>query len=734
MAKELLESKFFNIVEIIKNKIEQKTKLEDLLTYICEQLVLSLECPGVWIGMKEDEGRVKSIAKAGELTPYLDEIEVRWDDTPLGGGAVGQAIKSSKIQFLEVGENERLLPWIPVVKKLNINTLLSIPIIGKGNEAVGALTICSQDVNGFSEASVAVLNAFAVQISLIIDSERTRDLLDKYRLLLENTKDIVLLVEPEGRIVEANQAATKIYGYTREELLALNILDLSTEIEQKVRQQTGVTNEKGIVFETIHRKKDSTIFPVEISSIVEMINGRKQIICIIRDISKRKNFESKYHINKKEMGAKVSYLTTHDILTELPNRTVFTKKLKEKLDQEQKDLFAVFIVDIDRFKFINDNYGHDIGDILLTKVAGRIKRLLNKEDIICRYGGDEFVILVNSRQTPVKTFKIASQIINRCCERFLIRGHELYVSLSMGIAIYPDNGKDVDSLIKHADIAVCSAKKTGGNGFRVYVSEEDAQLFKNFSLLGNLNNALKKNEFTLYYQPQLELATGKIIGVEALIRWLSPTGLISPGDFIPLAEDTGLIIPVGEWVMKTACDQNKRWQDNGRGRKDLKMSVNISAKQFYQENFVSTILEILADTKLEPELLNIEITESIPMKDFQAASRIIADLKKLGISITIDDFGTGYSSLNYLANLDLDYLKIDRSLIENLHIHTKKNSVVKGIINIAHNLGIMVIAEGVETKEELDFLKEHKCDFVQGFLIGHPLPVQQNLDGLIIFP
>jgi diguanylate cyclase (GGDEF)-like protein len=465
---------------------------------------------------------------------------------------------------------------------------------------------------------------------------------------------------------------------------------------------------------------------VEVNTVEEEINGRKVLISIVRDISKRKEIEMEYLSTKKEMAAKVSYLATHDILTELPNKAVLTKKLKDKLKRSENNPFAVFFIDIDRFKFINDTYGHSIGDILLIRVAERIKRLLCKEDLLCRYGGDEFVILVNGRENSAEFYKIASRIVNRCSRRFKIRGNELYISVSIGIAIYPDMGKNVDRLLKHASMAMYSAKKKGGNKYQVYVSKEDTQYFKRYSLFGYLNKALQKNEFLLYYQPQLELVTGEIKGVEALIRWFSPLGLINPGDFIPLAEDTGLIIPVGKWVTNTACKQNKKWQE--LGWIDLRMSINVSAKQFYQPCFVSTLESTLDDTNLDPESLSIEITESIAMEDFESASRIIRELKNLGISIAIDDFGTGYSSLNYLVNLDLDFLKIDRSLIKNLHTQGKKKNVVKGIINVAHNLGIKVIAEGVERQEELDFLKDHQCDLVQGFLIGYPLPVRQGVN------
>lgn len=260
---------------------------------------------------------------------------------------------------------------------------------------------------------------------------------------------------------------------------------------------------------------------------------------------------------------KVSYLETHDILTELPNRMVFTRCLKELLAQECQEPFAVLSLDIDRFKFINDNYGHDIGDTLLIKVAERIESLLTKEDLICRFGGDEFAVLVSTRPDIDKIHEIASRIITKCSQGFLIKGQELFITVSIGVAIFPDIGRDADSLLRHADMAMFAAKKNGGNRFLLTVSEKDQQPFKSYALLGELNKALQNQEFLLYYQPQLELRSGKIRGAEALIRWFSPQGLIKPADFIPLAEDTGLIIPLGDWMIKTACQQHQLWQSQG---------------------------------------------------------------------------------------------------------------------------------------------------------------------------
>lgn len=612
MPKQILELNYLSALENIKSQTRHhRNKYEALLNYLCEHLVFTFDCPGVWIGIKTDDGRIKNMASAGELAKFINQEEIRWDDPLLTDGPAGLAIKTGRIQIQETTDNHAFLSWRPIISKLNIKALLSIPII-INTEIVGAITVCSKSVDNLQEESFSKLAGVAVQASTIMEMEKIRGILDKYHLLLEDTQ---------------------------------------------------------------------------------------------------------------KLTSKLSFLETHDILTEIPNRSVFTRKLNENISNANGKQFAVFLLDIDRFKFINDTFGHDVGDTLLRQVVERIKGLLADNDLICRIGGDEFAILINSRQYLTKIYEIASNIVGECYQKFIIKEKEVYITISMGVAVFPDNGESADSLLKHADMAMYSAKNNGGNRCRFYVSPEELQPFKSYYLLSNLNNALKNNEFELYYQPQQELATGRIIGVEALLRWFSPTGFISPTDFIPLAEDTGLIVPIGEWVLKTACEQSRKWQLEGYN--NLKISVNISAKQFYQPNFVSMLDEILANTNLEPKMLNIEITESIAMKNFCSASNIISELSTMGVTITIDDFGTGYSSLNYLANLELDYLKIDKSLIENIDTQGKKSSVVKGIPSIAHNLGIKVVAEGVERQEELDFLKRNQCDLVQGYLIGRPMPIQQ---------
>lgn len=708
----ILLPQYLNIIRNMKGYRDHR-KLEELLTFICEQIVVSLGYPIIWLGIKEPNGGVRCLAKAGQAAKYIDTMEVRWDDSIYGQGAVGQAIKKGTIQCFDVQNSEVFLnPWMQIFKELEINTVLSIPIITKDSETVGALTLYCHDTDAFTEEGVSILEAFASQIAMVIDFDRTNQSLNKYRLLSENTRDIILLIEPSGKIIEANKAAVSTYQYTKEELLSRTIFDLRVDQEAVVKEQMSVASERGILFETYHKRKDGSVFPVEVSSVGEIVNGQELFISFVRDISIRKN--TLYRLE---------FLANHDNLTRLPNRNSFTEYLKRTIQDKNEQLFAIMFINIDRFKFINDVYGHEIGDRLLQEVAQRIINEVDEEDIVSRYGGDEFAVLINTIRHRDEILAISSKIITNCSERYIINEQELYISLSMGIAIYPNNGKEIESLLKHADIAMYSAKKNGGNKFHVYISEEDSKPFKSFPLISKLNKALEREEFKLVYQPQFNLTQQKITGAEALIRWYSPAGIVQPLDFIPIAEETGLIIPIGEWVIRTACKQSKTWMEQGYD--PLEMSVNISANQFYHPNFVAKVKEILEETGIDPTWLNLEITETIAMQNFESATQIIRQLNSLGVKITVDDFGTGYSSLNYLANLELDFIKLDKSLVENLHMCNKKNSVAKAIIDLAQNLGVKVIAEGVEKEEESKILKENNCDIVQGYLISRPLPPEQ---------
>ncbi|BAU27961.1 diguanylate cyclase (GGDEF)-like protein [Aneurinibacillus soli] len=432
------------------------------------------------------------------------------------------------------------------------------------------------------------------------------------------------------------------------------------------------------------------------------------------------------YLRQVETEKMVNHLAYHDSLTDLPNRLLFNERIRTALmeyEQQNKN-FAVFFFDLDRFKHVNDSLGHSIGDLLLQTVAKRLKECIKEPDIASRLGGDEFTILLVDMESMEDLEKKAQAIVDRLSEPYQLNGHEIYMTISMGISLYPEHGQTYHDLIMNADTALYYTKQTGRNGYTFYNNEMNEKSREKLSLGNDLHKALLHDNFLLYYQPQVDVQSGQIIGAEALIRWKHPEkGFISPAEFIPLAEENGLILQMGEWVLRTACQQNKAWQD--AGYEPIRMSVNLSMHQFQQKNFIESILRTLEETGLQANYLELEVTESIAMYDIENVIKKLDILDKAGIHVSVDDFGTGYSSLNYLRRLPVHTLKIDQSFVRDINIDWDDTAIVNSIITLAHTLRMNVVAEGVETQEQFAFLKEHGCDRIQGYLVSPPVPAGQ---------
>lgn len=423
---------------------------------------------------------------------------------------------------------------------------------------------------------------------------------------------------------------------------------------------------------------------------------------------------------------KIHNLAYYDSITSLPNRLHLTETLNEVLNEATKDnsTFALLYFDLDRFKQINDTLGHDFGDRVLDLVGKRISRLIRKSDALARIGGDEFLVLISGIKSENEAVLLANRIIEDFKKPFIVSTYSLYLTTSIGIAIYPEAGETNQALMKNADIAMYKAKDIGGNSYYIYSKELSEMEMDNLILINQLRQAEHNNELRLFYQPIIDIETGDIVGMEALIRWEKPEeGIVSPARFIPLAEETGLIIPIGEWVLRTACIQQKDWVN--KGYKTIRVSVNISAKQFQKHDFVETVLMIINETGIDPNYLVLEITESTAIIDIEYTLIKLKKLKTLGIHISIDDFGTGYSSLHKLREMSVDELKIDKSFIKDINLDIKKEKIAKAIIILANELNLKVIAEGVETKEQLEFLKKNGCNRAQGFYYSKPVPPEE---------
>ena len=447
------------------------------------------------------------------------------------------------------------------------------------------------------------------------------------------------------------------------------------------------------------------------------------VLGLVRDISERKRTE--------EQIRRLAYC---DSLTGIPNRQAFLETLERELHRSKSGnkKFAVLFMDLDAFKRINDTLGHNVGDHLLKIVSERLRETIRPSDLVsrgengsnlARLGGDEFTILIPDLERVENALNVAHRVKEAMRRPFLIEGHEIFVTASIGISLFPEDGDDCNSLLKFADTAMYHAKNCGKNNAKLYSSSLTMQIMSHVKLEVGLRRALQNDELYLLYQPQMDVRSAEIVGVEALVRWRHPErGIISPTEFIPLAEETGLIVPIGEWVLRTACNQAKAWQK--LTQRSVRMAVNLSAKQFKDENLTQIVISALHDTGLDPRLLELELTEGTLMDDARATMATLEQLRGIGVYLSIDDFGTGYSSMNYLKRFDVRALKIDRSFICGLPQDSENAAITRAIIAMAHGLKMVVVAEGVETDEQLVLLEEFGCDMAQGYYLGHPSPAE----------
>jgi diguanylate cyclase (GGDEF)-like protein len=417
----------------------------------------------------------------------------------------------------------------------------------------------------------------------------------------------------------------------------------------------------------------------------------------------------------------VKFVAMHDSLTNLPNRVMFNERLEQAIAQAQRHerKLAVMFIDLDRFKIINDTLGHESGDALLRGVAQRITEHLRTGDMVARLGGDEFVVLLEDQSDPAAIAAVAEKLINSLTENFLISESEVHVTASIGISTFPTDAQDMRTLMKFADIAMYRAKEQGRNTFQFYSDQINVHSVERLAIESQLRGALERGELVLHYQPVVDAKSGSIVGMEALVRWQRGAELLPPGKFIAIAEESGLIVPIGEWVLENACAQQRKWRE--MGLPSVRIAVNLSPRQFVHRKLVQDIVRVLAKTGCDTSLLELEITESTVMHNAPRAIAVLSELKAMGIRIAIDDFGTGYSSLAYLKRFPIDCLKIDRSFVSDVPYDGGNTAITQAIIAMAHSLGLKVIAEGVETAEQLSFLRDHGCDEMQGYYMSMPL-------------
>jgi diguanylate cyclase (GGDEF)-like protein/PAS domain S-box-containing protein len=685
-----------------------------ILPYVCTRLMEIFAHPLVWIGMKETDGTVSISAQAGAQESYLRGFKARWKDIPEHECIIGLAIRTGKSQTIDAQEpafqqcRER-------ARQHGLQSFLVVPLFSE-DKVIGTLQLYDHKTHVFDAGTIRVLENLAARISIALLVARDQQRLRLHSAAMAAVANAVFITDNKGCITWVNDAFTRLSGYTPDE-----VCDQTPRLFKSGRhdltfyQQMWQTIIAGKVWrgEVVNCHKDGRFYTVNqtITPLLDQNGKTHHFVAVHEDITE-----------KKEAEKQMVYMAHYDALTHLPNRILFTDRLRQEMihANRNKRLTSVIFLDLDRFKTINDTLGHAFGDLLLKALADRLKNCIREGDTVSRLGGDEFIFIISDISHPQDAALIAQKILNVLSASFHLEGHEVHVASSIGIAIYPLDANDIDNLIKKADIAMYHAKEQGGNIFKFYMEDMNINNYERLLLENDLRKALAKGELTVYYQPQVDQNTGTIISMEALLRWRHPNrGMLYPEKFIPIAEETGLIIPIGEWVLMTACAQTRAWHN--AGFPTLRITVNVSVRQFKQQNLVNIITRVLQETGLDPNFLELELTEGIIMQNDMAILATLQELKSVGVHFSIDDFGTEYSSLSYLKRFPIDTLKIDRSFVQDITTNPDDAAIVTAIIAVAKSLKLEIVAEGVESKEQADFLRELHCSNIQGYLYSQPL-------------
>jgi diguanylate cyclase (GGDEF)-like protein/PAS domain S-box-containing protein len=553
-------------------------------------------------------------------------------------------------------------------------------------------------------------------------SDSLNEAVRRYASIFEHATEGIFQTSPDGRYLNANPALARIYGYTSADTLIADLHDIQRQLyvfperrEEFVRRMQA----HGTVlnFESqVYRRDGSIIWISENAHEVKNADDSVQLFeGTVIDITERRQPE-----------ARLEHQASHDSLTGLPNRRLLRERIEHGIARAARDgqLVAVVFIDLDHFKLINDSLGHHVGDRLLLEVADRLVASVRGHDTVARQGGDEFVIVLTELHDQAEIGSIVNQLLEIVSQPWVDESQEYGLSCSIGISCYPQDGDEPDALLRSADTAMYKSKEAGRNTYHFFTPEFNLAINERLELENNLRHAIERDEFRVHYQPRIDVASGRIVGAEALIRWQCPgKGLVPPDSFIPIAEETGLIIPIGNWILREACRRNKAWQR--AGLPPISVSVNLSPIQFRHHSLVQSVADALHHADLDPAYLELELTESFVMHDAERINIAMQALKALGVDIAVDDFGTGYSSLSYLKRFPVDRLKIDKSFVRDIHSDPDDAAIVVAIITLGHALGLKVVAEGVETLAHVEFLRAHHCDEIQGYYYSRPVPADE---------
>ena len=707
---------------------------------ICE--ALGWACGALWTQDKK-AGVLRRVAVWTLPQPRLAAFfQTSRDAAKVAGckGLIGRTLSRGTPSWIPDVALDADFPRRAVAQAAGLRAAFAFPIQA-GNEVLGVIEFFAHQTKDEDPEVLRSAHFIGRQIGQFTQRQQAEDALREseahFRALVEQASDSFYVHDSHGRFIDVNQRGCDSLGYSRAELLTMTIADIDVErpAGEASAPATPLATNGATALESRYRRKDGSTFPVEIRIGPIEIDGHQHLLSLVRDVTERKQLQD--HIQ---------HLAYHDALTNLPNRAMFNGYLSHAIVQAQRYRkgLALLFIDLDRFKNINDTLGHDAGDKLLQEMARRltaclregdlVARLGGDDDVVARLGGDEFVVLIEEMTDSAYASHVARKILAASVKEYALNGQLIHMTASIGISTFPEDGNDERTLMQNADIAMYRAKEKGKNNYQFYSAQMNLHSFELLALESGLRRALTRDELVLHYQPKVNVRTGRIVGVEALVRWRHPElGLVYPEHFIPLAEETGLIIPLSKWVLRQACEQNRLWQE--QGLPTLRMAVNLSARQLADENLLADIAATVAQAGLNPALLELEVTESVVMYNADKAVQLLTGLKAMGIRIAVDDFGIGYSSLSHLKRLPIDVIKIDRSFIHDVPGGAADEAISQAIIAMAKSLNIIVVAEGVETAAQWQFLRAHGCDEFQGYYFSEPLAaaefaelVEKNLD------
>ncbi len=714
---ELVEQmRLTSFVKDVSVPIARYGTLQEVLQSCAEAVVHHLDAAfaRIW-ALNEKEDVLELQASAGMYT-HTDGLHSR---IVVGKFKIGRIAQERKAHLTNSVVDDPQVSSKDWARREGMVAFAGYPLV-VGEHLVGVIAMFSR--NQLTEFTLRALSSVADIIALgIIHKQNEEELIkseNRFKAIFNSANDGILIADIETkRFFMGNAKMCQMLGYTMEEIERLTVMDIHPRealphvLNEYENQATG---EHTLSSDIPMKMKDNSIFYVDINSSSINIAGKTYLMGIFRDITERKQTEEK-----------IRHLAFHDPLTNLPNRLLFNDRLNLAIAHARrtKGKLAIMFLDVDRFKTVNDTMGHAFGDRVLSLIAKKLRKCVHEDDTVARLGGDEFSLLLPGITRGEDVLDIAGKILDIFKHQWVIGGQTLYVTASIGVALYPDNGEDAETLLKNADVAMYDAKEGGRNNYQIFIPTMRAKSFKKMEMETNLRQALERREFLVYYQSQMDIHTRQIIGMEALVRWQHPErGLISPAEFLSCAEDTRLITSIDEWMLQTACTQNKTWQD--AGFQPLCVTVNLSAHTFQKQDVVESVKAILVKTGLNPQYLGLEITENIAIQDIETTIQKLKTLSGLGIQIIIDDFGEGFSSLRYLKIFPINKLKFSPYFIKDIVRNQEDKMIVEFVTSMARSLKFRVIAEGVETDAQFSLLKQLHCDEVQGYLFCKPAPAE----------